>query len=143
MRSRSKSKGLMMGMAALATAGASLWATSDARAGAKYNTVVSVWSPSSTKRAAQGALGAARNSSDANQAIGCQVYSIDGGAVRGSCYAYDASNQCAGCSTSDPDLLEVIKSMWTSSFIQFYAASDGTCETIRTYNDSFEPPQLP
>lgn len=140
---KTKRRSLVMGMAALATAGASLWTTSDARAGAKYDTLVTVWSPSSTTRAAQGAVGAARNSSDAVQGIGCHVYSLDGGTVRGGCYAYDASNQYAGCSTSDPELLEVIKAMWSSSFIQFYARSNGTCETIRTYNDSYEAPKLP
>lgn len=134
---------LLMGLAMLGTAGACLWTTTDAHAGRKYNTEVTVWSPSSTTRAAQGAIGAARNSTDSVQAIGCHLVSSNGGAVQGGCYAYNASNQYAGCSTTDWDLLEVIKAMSPSAYVQFYARSDGSCETIRSYNDSYEPPKLP
>lgn len=135
-------KTLGMRLTLLVIAGACLW-TASAYAGRKYNTQVTVWSPSATTRAAQGAIGAARNSADTVQAIGCHLVSLGGGAVSGGCYAYNASGQYAGCSTTDYDLLEVIKAMWSSAYIQFYARSDGTCETIRTYNDSYEAPKLP
>lgn len=118
------------------------WAALDANAGKKYTTYVSVWS-SGGIRFAQGAIGAARNSADTVQNIGCVLTSTDAAAVSGGCNATDASGNFAGCTTTDYDLLEVIKAQWESSYIQFEANSNGTCRTIRTFNDSYEQPKVP
>jgi hypothetical protein len=120
-----------------------LFSAGDAQAGRKFGSEVNAWSPSASTRAAEGAFGGTRNSSDSIQYLGCYIYSSGGASVRGGCFARDKDYDYASCTTTDWDLLEVIKHMDDSSYVRFYANPDGTCETIWSYTQSYDEPKLP
>src|SRR5262245_31557459 len=73
---------------------------------------------------------AARYSGDANQYIGCEQYADWDGAVNATCSAHDFGTAFFTCSTSDPNLLAVIRAEVDWSYVFFSADhSGGTCKS--------------
>jgi hypothetical protein len=91
---------------------------------------------------ANGSMGAARNSRDANQSIGC-YYSTNGpGHTAGYCWARNADGVHAGCKWFDDPILEkVVATMTSDSFIHFnWDKSTYMCTRITVQNASaYEP----
>jgi hypothetical protein len=88
-----------------------------------------------------GALGSARNSSDTNQYIGCDVAAFSGSGSSVHCFARDASGNGAGCSSSDPALVQSVSSLNSDSFLHFAFSPSATCTSIRVYTYSAQEPK--
>jgi hypothetical protein len=85
---------------------------------------------------AYGSKGSARYSADSNQFIGCEQYANATGSVA-TCSAQDYGGYFFTCSTSDPNLLAVIRGEvdWSYFFIEA-DHSGGTCTSIFMDNRS-------
>ncbi len=97
---------------------------------------------------AHGAIGTARNSLDANQRIGCVLKANTASStLSASCDATSAAGTQAFCITSSPQLIEVIKSIGTDSYISFSylpsASSNPTCSQINISDSSVYEPKKP
>jgi hypothetical protein len=103
-----------------------------------------------TGGSARGSIGTARNSLDGNQRIGCQVQATAGStALTGVC---DAASAAGGdlvfCTTTSPQLIDLIKSIGTDSYVAFSfgpAASgqNPTCTSLNVYNTSLYEAKKP
>lgn len=94
-------------------------------------------------RTAKGALGSARASADANQAIGCRIGAAAGGSPTVYCFAVDAVGNRAQCSSSDQAIVTVARAITDSSMISFGWSTQGTCLTLTVENYSSNPPLEP
>lgn len=92
------------------------------------------------QRWAVGALGAARNSADLKQVIGCDTRTDSTGAVS-SCYAQDVTGKIwVSCYTYDPNLREAVRSLKGDSYLQFHWDASGQCTSIEVDDSStYEP----
>jgi hypothetical protein len=90
---------------------------------------------------ANGSMGAARNSRDSNQAIGCYYTTNGPGKTAGYCWARDAAGTHAGCKWFDDSILEkVVATMTSDSFIHFNWDQYYMCTRITVQNASqYEP----
>jgi hypothetical protein len=91
---------------------------------------------------ANGSMGAARNSRDANQNIGCYYTTNGPGHTAGYCWARNADGVHAGCKWFDDPILEkVVATMTSDSFIHFnWDKSTYFCTRITVQNASaYEP----
>ena len=94
---------------------------------------------------AQGSIGTARNSLDGNQRIGCVLKAnTTSSTLSGSCDATSAAGAQVFCITNSPQLIEVIKSIGSDSYISFSyvpsASSNPTCSQINISKSSvYEP----
>jgi hypothetical protein len=93
-----------------------------------------------------GAIGTARNSADGNQRIGCQVNAASGSSVIGGrCEAANAQGFYVACSTTSPQMVQLIQSIDSSAAIvfEFGAATPGQlplCTLIIVdHNSLYEP----
>jgi hypothetical protein len=86
-------------------------------------------------RLASGGLGAARNSSDNIQFIGCYYYRN-----AGVCYAGDSSGLSRSCGTSDEALLAIIRSIDSNSMLTFEWDASGHCVDIQVDKSSSNAP---
>jgi hypothetical protein len=95
-----------------------------------------------TNRSASGALGAARNSADAVQYIGCTVINSTTGAS-GYSVAMDAQGQGgsnAMCTISTPEMVNTARSISESQNVKFAWDSSGKCTSLVVSNYStYEP----
>ncbi len=85
---------------------------------------------------ADGDLGAARNSADGQQYIGCEAT-----ATSGDCYAVNSVGVYRSCVTTDPAQLAVIRSLHGDGHLFFTWDTSGNCVTIRVRYDSLSPPK--
>jgi hypothetical protein len=92
--------------------------------------------PSGIKPYATGDIGFVYNSWFSNDYIGCEA-----NATSGDCYATDVSGQYKTCSTTDPAMLTVIRSIKGDSNVFFSWNPDGTCRDIRVQTDSLRAPK--
>jgi hypothetical protein len=84
---------------------------------------------------------AARYSGDANQYIGCEQYADWEGVVNAICSAHDYGTAFLTCSTSDPNLLAVIRGEVDWSYVYFSAdRSSGVCTSVYIDNRSLVIP---
>jgi hypothetical protein len=90
---------------------------------------------------ANGGMGAARNSKDSNQNIGCYVSTNGPGHTAGYCWARNAQGQHAGCKWFDNLIYErIVGSMTSDSFIHFNWDANYDCTRITVQNASaYEP----
>jgi hypothetical protein len=90
---------------------------------------------------AYGGMGAARNSKDRNQKIGCFVSSNGPDHTIGYCFASDAEGRQAGCWWSDNVIYErILGSITSDSFIHFNFDANYNCTRIMVQNASaWEP----
>ncbi|MCP3143010.1 hypothetical protein [Pyxidicoccus xibeiensis] len=107
-----------------------------AQAGGKCTSPVTV---DATNRWARGALGSARNSTDAIQNIYCTVYSW-GYAF---CSARDSASVTGSCGTSDPVYVNMLQAMTSDSYVYFGWDAAGTCTNLIVQNSSCLDPKGP
>lgn len=89
-----------------------------------------------TKGFAYGDLGYARNTADTVQYIGCSVTGVI--AV---CAARDSTGLTRSCSTSDPDLMALARSLNGDSYLSFSWDGSGFCTTLQVRNYSWLAPK--
>ncbi|GEN09631.1 hypothetical protein SAMN05443572_109283 [Myxococcus fulvus] len=106
-------------------------------AGARYGQNVHV---DTALRYAFGAIGAARNSSDYNQALKCGI-SATPTTMSGYCIATNAQGEAYSCSTNSPNLVEAIKHVGESSYVRFHGDEYGNCIEIVVENASYNEPK--
>jgi hypothetical protein len=87
-------------------------------------------------RFANGDLGYVSNTADTTQYIGCE--SLGGS---GYCYAKDPTGLSRSCSTSDPNLLAVIRSLNGDSYLIFWWDTSSHCTSIEVDNGSYNAPK--
>jgi hypothetical protein len=87
-------------------------------------------------RFANGDLGYVSNTTDTTQYIGCENLS-----GFGYCYAKDPNGLSRSCSTSDPNLLAVIRSLNGDSYLIFWWDTSGHCTSIEVDNGSYGVPK--
>jgi hypothetical protein len=108
-------------------------AAATAYAGARFTYPVVI---NDLNRTAYGALTDARGSADTRQYIGCWSNNASGG-----CDAVNASGLTRSCSTIDPAMLAVIRSMSDESYVAFRWGADGsTCQYIYAQTTSYSKP---
>ena len=112
---------------ALAIAGVLLGSTAALAGLRTSNQVVIV----DDKSYAIGDLSATSNTSDRTQVLGCS--SEIGFAV---CYATDSTGRSRGCTTSDPEILAVMRSLSGDSTLVFYWDTSGHCTQVYVENSS-------
>jgi hypothetical protein len=123
MKIMSRSALLVLSFAAAATA----------YAGARFTYPVVI---NDTNRTAYGALTDARGSADTRQYIGCWSNNASGG-----CDAVNASGLTRSCSTTDPAMLAVIRSMSDESYVAFrWGADSSTCLYVYAQTTSYSKP---
>lgn len=87
-----------------------------------------------TNRHANGALGAARNSADANQLIGCEVVAYAGSTSEWGnfvvCYARSAAGVYVSCFSTDPKLIATTRGLSGDGFMMFSWDESGRCTTL-------------
>jgi hypothetical protein len=90
---------------------------------------------------ANGGMGAARNSKDGNQNIGCYVSTNGPGKTAGYCWARNAEGEHAGCKWFDNLIYErIVSAMASDSFIHFNWNAYYECTRITVSNASaYEP----
>src|SRR5262249_5780944 len=64
----------------------------------------------------QGAMGSARNSTDANQYIGCMNYQYSGGSEYVFCVAVDSAKNSVSCYSTDAGIVSIAHSLAGDSF---------------------------
>jgi len=94
-------------------------------------------------RTVKGALGSARASADANQAIGCRISTAAGTSPVVYCFAVDAAGNKAECSSTDQAIVTVARAITDSSMVSFGWDSHGTCLSLSVENYSSNPPLQP
>jgi hypothetical protein len=108
-----------------------------AYAGLKSNSTVFI---NTATRVANGSLGAARNTADAVQHIGCYTNAFPA-SVTTFCQARNAAGTSVSCSTSSANLVAVVRGMTGDSHLWFSWDAAGTCTEIDVYNVSQTPPK--
>jgi len=121
-----------LGLCALGFAGALLSSTA-AFAGWRSSQEVVIWDVLSF---ANGDVSYASNTADTGQRIECES---KGGS--GYCLAEDQTGLTRQCSTSDSDLLAVIRSLKNDSYLSFSWDTNGHCTNIRVDNSSYTVPK--
>lgn len=87
------------------------------------------------QRWANGTMTDARGSADNNQLIGCYHNASFAG-----CYVTNAAGLGRSCTTSNPALIDVIRTIGPESYIYFQWNTDGTCNYVLIENSSrFKP----
>ena len=109
-----------------------------ALAGSKQGLTVRI---DQTAHIARGNLGAARNSADANQYIGCYITTNGQGFSLGVCVAVDAQSTSASCIfVNNPGLQAAVQALNGDSLLLFGWDTAGTCTTLQVENFStYEP----
>ena len=110
-----------------------LMAAGAARAGYKsFSTGIRMGRNADGSGLASGALSHARASSDSTQRMYCYSY-----ATFGTCIAFPNTNTDGiACTTQDPGMLAVIRSVSGDSTVYFQTDSAGNCTNLAVFNDS-------
>jgi hypothetical protein len=91
---------------------------------------------------ANGQSGAARNSADDKQWIGCQLFSFGAGSLVGVCGAADEKGNVASCYFQNvPELTAVVQAIGTDSWIGFGWNDVGECTTVLSDTSSYNEPK--
>jgi hypothetical protein len=91
---------------------------------------------STSKSFAYGDLGFVRNTWDAVQSIGCKYT-----ATWGACFATESTGLYKSCVTTDPALLEVMRSINGDSWLMFHWTADGNCSAVEVQQASVSAPK--
>lgn len=128
-------------LAVAALAAATVTALPLARAGIKYTYTVYI---NSTARYAYGALGTVRNTTDNRQVLACETYYYaDGTPTYMYCYAGDAGQGSAYCSTDNPVLVTAAGALQGDSFLRFEWDTYFRCTKLVVINGSQMEPKKP
>ena len=111
--------------------------SSVALAGSRANMLVTI---DDNAKVASGALGAAFNSNDSTQYIGCYTF-----AGHGMCIAQNSAGVTRSCATSDPENLAVIRSISGDALLRFEWDDAGNCRPfgISIAHWSYSRPKKP
>jgi len=109
-------------------------ATGAAVAGFNYGAYDITVNP--TGKAAGGGINMARRTADSVQYIVCGASSFTGGTTQGSCYARDKTYASGFCSTTDPQMIDTIRSITPSAYISFGWNDTGACTFVSVSNGS-------
>jgi len=90
---------------------------------------------------ASGMLGAARNSSDTTQFIGCKTVS-DASSSFGTCTALDSTRLFRSCTTSNANMIAAMRAIVGDSYIIFNWNSSGACTAVSVLNESDVDPKV-
>jgi hypothetical protein len=82
-----------------------------------------------------GQVGAARNSGDSYQEIGCQTVNSSGNAPSAYCFAQDAQSNYLSCTSVDPGIVAAARSVGVASVVEIVEFG-GTCANIIVSNSS-------
>jgi len=93
-------------------------------------------------RAASGAVGPARSSSDSSQYIGCSASAFPGGS-QVFCEARDLSGTSVMCVSSDPSLIATAAAISSISNVNFSWDENGNCLSVSVGQFSFFEPMVP
>jgi hypothetical protein len=88
-----------------------------------------------------GALGSARNTGDSVQYLGCNVNSYSAGASTVYCYARDANNVSASCTSTAAELVQQGRAVGPDKYISVSWDANGYCTSIQVTQNSFHPPK--
>ena len=125
----------------IVSAGLCLALANVASAGLKQTQPVSV---DLVNRVASGALGAARNSPDNRQVIGCGVeYDAVNRKNNVNCSATDAAGKTGQCATQQAELIQIALGINGDSVVQFFWDAKGSCTNIVVINSSMQDPKQP
>lgn len=131
----------MKGIFFATLAGLCLLAPLAANAGGKLDRPVTITKPNTVIRYyATGSLGSVRNSADSLQTIGCGLQARAGQPVQITCLARDSLANQVTCSSTDPALIEVVRSISTTDQLGFGVGTGGVCVEISVYKGSENPP---
>lgn len=94
-------------------------------------------------REAAGSMGAARNSADNTQYIGCSLEWTAGGGITGQCKARAAAGQELECSIHNPSswILQTLGTITPDSLIRFHVFAGGECDRLSVSNYSWDMPR--
>lgn len=109
-------------------------ATGTALAGLNYGAYDITVNP--TGKAAGGGINMARRTADSVQYIVCGASSFTGSTTQGSCYARDKTYASGFCSTTDPQMIDTIRSITPSAYISFGWNDTGACTFVSVSNGS-------
>ncbi|NOK17292.1 hypothetical protein [Corallococcus carmarthensis] len=111
-----------------------------AYAGSKAQFFVTI---NTTARTAYGAMGTARNSTDAIQNIYCRTFAdaTSGESVR--CFANNSASVYVSCYSSSPALVRSVQSANDSAYIYFAWDASGVCQAIDVLKGSHLEPKAP
>lgn len=123
-------------------------------AGALPLTLVALWAHAGEKRVneviistatryAFGSIGAARNSTDVVQYIGCYTFAYSAGGTTAYCSAKAKGGVTAVCSTTSPALISAVAGVNGDSAVSFYWDAAGNCTEIDVTNFSMYQPKNP
>jgi hypothetical protein len=96
-----------------------------------------------TARVAWGAMGTARNSSDANQNIGCAIWGGTGTIPEAYCSATDQNGVSLSCYGTNANVIAAAHAVTTDSWIYFNVDGAGNCTTLYVYNYGEYSPKQP
>jgi len=88
---------------------------------------------------ASGVISTVRNSSNAFEYINCTIRS-SGSAT---CIAFDAARRSRACNSTDAEMIRVIGTMRSDSYVSFTANSEGICTAVSVTTGSREEPKQP
>lgn len=123
-------------------AGAIVLGAGAANAGARYDDQVRVYKYSDGSGVGYGSLGSARNSADGGQYLGCYSHSSSTLSYA-SCVAVDSSGSYLYCSTYNADMIALVRSVASDSYVVFSAGTTGACDSVGVANRSYNAPKNP
>ncbi len=123
--------------AGILVAGVGLLISQGALAGQKTTANVIITN-TATAHEFSGSQGSARNSADALQRIYCSIDHISG-----FCLARNSAGAVASCSTSNPDIMAVIRGINGDSYLFVRHDGAGTCTSVSVNSGSYYAPKNP
>lgn len=93
-------------------------------------------------KTAWGSMGAARNSADSNQSIGCYVYGYETGVNRGTCVARTSASVMGVCHFyNKPQFERLLATISDDSRLEFSWDANSSCTQLRVDNFSYYEPK--
>lgn len=87
-------------------------------------------------------LGYVRNTADATQYIGCEVYS-SGSTPSAYCFARDVAGTYVSCFTNNASLVNVAASLKSDGYLYFQWDASSNCTFIEQLTGSYTAPKAP
>ena len=92
---------------------------------------------------AEGQVGTARASADANQMIYCSIIMSSTASPSGICFARDSAGATRGCTTQNASLIQAMGAIGPVSFISFSWNSLNVCTQVIVRQNSANRPMIP
>jgi hypothetical protein len=128
-----------LALVVIGSASAVLLTATSAQAGLRTFLPVSI---NDTAMNAQGALGAARSTSDTRQYLSCKTSSDTSNSVLGQCFAVNADGVFRSCFTFNANLVAAMRSIGSDASVLFGWDVNGACTGVSVYSGSDTPPKI-